>query len=85
MVEPMVNAVASEIQKWEPVVAKAGGSLDYDVEPDIHRIAGKVISYTACGSDSYEMGLQLHELQNRYLNVSYAAYRGLLFWVPGFR
>lgn len=81
----MVNAAASEVYKWEHMVAEAGGSLDYDVETDVHAIAGKAISYTAFGSGSYETGKQLYELQNQYLEVLYLASRGLTFWIPGFR
>lgn len=64
MVEFMVNVVVFEIQKWELVVVKVGGLLDYDVELDIYRIVGKVILYIVCGSDLYEMGLQFYEFQN---------------------
>ena len=85
MIEAMVNAAASEIHKWEQMVAHAGGSLDYDVETDVHSISGKVISYTAFGSDSHETGKQLYELQIQYLEVLYAACRGLTFWIPGYR
>jgi len=67
------------------MVARAGGWLDYDVEKDIHGIAGRVISYTAFGKDSYETGVQIYELQNQYLDVLYATSRVLAFWIPGFR
>ncbi|KAG0557612.1 hypothetical protein KC19_11G143800 [Ceratodon purpureus] len=85
MIEAMVNAAASEIHKWEQMVAHAGGSLDYGVETDVHSISGKVISYTAFGSDSHETGKQHYELQIQYLEVLYAACRGLTFWIPGYR
>ncbi|KAG0601785.1 hypothetical protein M758_11G139500 [Ceratodon purpureus] len=85
MIQAMANAAASEIHKWEQMVAQAGGSLDYDVETAVHTISGKVISYTAFGYDSYETGKQLYELQNQYLEVLYAACRGLTFWIPGYR
>ncbi|KAG0557613.1 hypothetical protein KC19_11G143900 [Ceratodon purpureus] len=85
MIAAMVNAAASEIHKWEQMVAQAGGSLDYGVETDVHAISGKVISYTAFGYDSYETGKQLYGLQTQYLEVLYAACRELTFWFPGYR
>jgi hypothetical protein len=46
-VEAMVKASTVELKAWEHRVAEAGGSLEFDVDADIHTISGRVISYTA--------------------------------------
>ena len=81
----MVKASAVELKAWEHRVAEAGGSLEFDVDADIHTISGRVLSYTAFGYDSFEKGQQIYNLQIQYAQVLIAAYQRPTFWIPGFR
>jgi hypothetical protein len=81
----MVKASTVELENWEHRVAEAGGSLEFDVEADVHTISGRVLSYTAFGYDSFEKGQQIYNLQNQYAQVLFEAYQRPTFGIPGFR
>ena len=81
----MVKATTLELENWQHRVAEAGGSLEFDVEGDIHTISGRVLLYTAFGYDAFEKGQQIYNLQTQYAEVLFAAYQRPTFWIPGFR
>jgi len=62
MVEAMVEGTGTEIRSWEQRVAQAGGTAEIDVDPDLHRISGRILSLTAFGGD-FEKGEQVYQLQ----------------------
>jgi len=81
----MVEGTVTEIHNWEQIVAQAGGSAEIAVEPDVHRISGRVLSLTAFGGD-FETGeriyLTMKELAKELLESSYDA----RFWlIPFYR
>jgi len=64
MVEAMVEGTRTEIHRWEQIVAQAGGIAEIDVDPDVHRISGRILSLTAFGGD-FEKGEQIYKLQTQ--------------------
>ncbi|KAG0620516.1 hypothetical protein M758_4G222100 [Ceratodon purpureus] len=80
MVEAMVEGTATEIQKWEQIVAQAGGSAEIDIEADMHKISGRILSLTAFGTDS-EKGFQVYETQTELAKEYYQMLRGVGFWI----
>ena len=83
--EAMVKASAVELKAWEHRVAEAGGSLEFDVDADIHTISGRVLSYTAFGYDSFEKGQQIYNLQAQHSKNLFEAFHRPTFWIPGFK
>lgn len=84
MVACMVKAAEQELQKWEQLATLAGGTVEHDVEHDVHVIAGKVITYTAF-SDDYEKVKQIYDLQDETVGNLFAALANPNFWIPGYR
>ena len=83
--EAMVKAATLDIEAWEHKVAEAGGSLDFDVEADVHTISGRILSYTAFGNDSFEKGQEIYHLQMQYAQLLIEAFQRPTFWIPGYR
>ena len=81
----MVKAASVELGDWENRVAEAGGSLDFDVEDDVHTLSGRVLFYTSFGYDSFEKGQQIYNLQMQYALLLFEAHQRPTFWIPGFR
>jgi hypothetical protein len=81
----MVKASTVELENWEHRVAEAGGSLEFDVDADIHTISGRALAYTAFGYDSFEKGQQIYNLQRQYAKNLFEAFQRPTFWIPGFR
>jgi hypothetical protein len=85
MVEAMVEGTQTEIHKWEQMVAQGGGSAEVDMEPDIHKISGRVLSLTAFSGD-YERGVQIYELQTKVIKEFFNIVRSPAFWIiPRYR
>jgi hypothetical protein len=85
MVEAMVEGTQTEIHKWEQMVAQGGGSAEVDMEPDIHKISGRVLSLTAFSGD-YERGVQIYELQTKVAKEFFNIVRSPAFWIiPRYR
>ncbi|KAG0563350.1 hypothetical protein KC19_8G023700 [Ceratodon purpureus] len=85
MVEAMVEATAIGIKKWEQTVALAGGSAEIDVQPDIHKISGRILSCTAFGGD-FEKGELIYELQSEVSRQLFINFRNPLSWIiPNYR
>lgn len=85
MVEAMVNGAATEIQKWENMVADGGGEAEIDVAPDLHKISGRIISRTAFGDD-FKIGEQIFRLQTLVAQQLMKTLRSKAYWlVPGYR
>lgn len=80
MVEAMVEGTATEIHKWEQIVAQAGGSAEIDIESDMHKISGRILSLTAFGTDS-EKGFQVYEIQTELAREYYKMLRSAGFWL----
>jgi hypothetical protein len=83
--EVMVKAATLDLEAWERRVAEAGGSLDFDVEADVHTISGRVLSCTAFGNDSFEKGQEIYHLQMQYAQLLFEAYQQPTNWIPGYR
>lgn len=84
MVASIVKGAEQELEKWEQLVTQAGGTLEHDVEHDVHVIARKVLMFTAFG-DAYETGKQIFELQDEIVGHLFAALANPNFWIPGYR
>lgn len=81
----MVEATAIGIKKWEQTVALAGGSAEIDVQPDIHKISGRILSCTAFGGD-FEKGELIYELQSEVSRQLFINFRNPLSWIiPNYR
>lgn len=61
MVEAMVEATAVGIKRWVQMVSQAGGSAEIDVQLDIHKISGRILSCMTFGGD-VEKGEQIYVL-----------------------
>jgi cytokinin trans-hydroxylase len=85
MAQAMMNAAGSEIKEWEKMVVEAGGTYEMDVEPQVHTITGKVITYTAFTSAEFERANQIYQLQAQIATGTMKALRSLAFWIPGSR
>ena len=83
--EATVKAATIDLEAWEHRVAEAGGSLDFDVEADVHTISGRVLSYTAFGNDSFEKGQEIYHLQMQYAQLLFEASERFTFRIPGYR
>jgi len=85
MMEAMVEGTAAEIHKWEQAVAQAGGSAEIDMEPDIHKLSGRVLSMTAFGGE-YETGVQVYQIQTQLAGMYFSMFKQLGFWlIPRYR
>ena len=81
----MVEATAVGIKQWEQTVAQGGGSAEIDVQPNIHKISGRILSYTAFGGD-FEKGEQIYALQSEVTNQLFRSFRNPLTWIiPNYR
>jgi len=85
MVEVMVKAITTGIQKWEKMVIEGGGSAEIDVQPDMHKISVRIISLTAFGGDC-DKGEQIYELQKEIAKqVSKNLFNPLAWLIPNYR
>lgn len=85
MVQSMVEGTATEIHKWEQTVAQAGGSAEIDMEPDVHKISGRILSLTVFGGE-YETGVQVYEIQTELAGEFFKMVREPGFWlIPRYR
>ncbi|KAG0605545.1 hypothetical protein M758_9G067300 [Ceratodon purpureus] len=85
MVEAMVEGTQTEMHKWEQMVAQGGGSAEIDMEPDVHKISGRILSLTAFSGD-YERGVTVYELQKEIASEYYKMIRSIGFWlIPRYR
>lgn len=81
----MVEGSATEIHKWEQMVAQAGGSAEIDVEPDVHKLSGRVLSLTMFGGE-YETGVQVYEKQMELGATFFSLFQEVGFWlIPHYR
>jgi hypothetical protein len=82
MVEAIVEGTATEIRKWEETVAQAGGSAEIDIDSDVHKISGRVLSLTAFGSGSdSEKGFQVYEIQRELAQEYFKMVRSPGYWL----
>ena len=80
----MVEGTTPEIQKWEQMVAQAGGLADIDIEPDVHTISGRILSLTAFGGD-FETGVQVYQIQTELAREYIKVFGEPGFWlIPGY-
>jgi cytochrome P450 len=85
MVGAIRNGAAPEIQKWENMVADGGGEAEIDVEPDLHKISGRIISRTAFGDD-FKIGEHIYRNQQLIGQQLLKTLRTKAYWlVPGYR
>jgi len=85
MVAAMVEGSTVEIHKWKQMVVQAGGSAEINVEPDVHKLSGRVLSLTVFGGE-YETGVQVYELQTELGVRIFDLFKELGFWlIPGYR
>jgi hypothetical protein len=85
MVEAMVQSIATEIHKWEETVAQQGGSAEIDVEIDMHKISGRIISRTAFGDD-FVKGEEIFKLQEMLAEELSNSFRIPAYWlIPNYR
>ncbi|KAG0586563.1 hypothetical protein KC19_2G100300 [Ceratodon purpureus] len=85
MVAAMVEGTTTEIQKWEQVVAQAGGSAEIDIEDDLLKMNGRMFSHTAFGID-FNKGEQIRELMTDISKEVFINIRNPLYWIiPGYR
>lgn len=81
----MVKGAATEINRWEKIVAEGGGEAEIDVEPDLHRISGRIISQTAFGDD-FEKGEAIFKFLTLVSQELVKSLRSSQYWlVPGYR
>lgn len=85
MVGAIMEGAATELQKWEQEVEERGGTAELDVEPDLHKISGRIISRTAFG-DEFEIGEQIFKFQTLLSQELLKGFRSTAYWlVPGYR
>ncbi|KAG0625421.1 hypothetical protein M758_2G053800 [Ceratodon purpureus] len=85
MVKAMEEGTTTEIHKWEQTVAQAGGSAEIDVEPDLQKMSGRMLSLTAFGID-FDKGEQIRELQAEIARDVFLTIRNPAYWIiPGYR
>jgi len=85
MVAAMVEGSTTEIHKWEQSVAQVGGSTEIDVEPDVHKLSGRVLSLTVFGGE-YEIGVKVYKLQTQLATKFHSLFKELGFWlIPFYR
>jgi len=85
MLEAMVKVITTEIQKWEQVVARAGGSAEIDVEVDVHTISGRVLSLTAFGVE-FETGNLVYKAQTELARELMKTMNDVRYWlIPFYR
>ena len=84
MVNSMVEGTVSTLQMWEEKVKQGGGVAEFDVQPDVHAISGKIISLAAFSND-FETGRQIYENQKSIIEIVFKSLGSLLFYIPGSR
>jgi len=85
MVAAMVEGSGVEIHKWEQIVAQAGGSAEIDVEPNVHKLLGQVLSLAAFGGE-YEIGVQVYKMQVELATKFMSLFKEVGFWlIPHYR
>ncbi|XP_062101692.1 cytochrome P450 CYP72A616-like [Humulus lupulus] len=81
MLPAFSTSCCSLIERWEKLMS-GEESIEVDVMPEFHVLAGDIIARTAFGS-SYEEGKKIFELQKEQITLVLEAYSAIYF--PGLR
>ena len=80
-----MDGTQTEINKWEQMVAQGGGSAEIEMEADVHKISGRILSLTLFSGD-FKRGVQIYELQTELAEEFIKMTRTIGFWlIPRYR